>query len=384
MILTWCHVEKNLYDGSGRLDKSYNAQEKLTEFRYDALGRSTKTIRPSLAEEDYGYNALGYRVAFTNADGNAVHFGMDAQGRVMSITNALEKVTSFDYDDAGNLVYRRDAENRVTDFGFDELNRLVAITNEGVWKASFGYDFNNNLTDIDDADAQIDVNHDAMNRIDDVTINLSALIGNMTVDYGYDQNGNRTAIDYPGNLQVEYDYDDGNRLDTVTVKLQGSADRVFDFGYDTANRLTSLIYPNGVQGHFTPNELGQLTAFRYEKGGTNFIHRSTLRNELGYKTQEDVFAGLVPVPPTAEVERQATDTADRIEGLLVKETHTSTNELSYVYQHSENGCLTNILLSGTTWPPMDMTTTTALFRLEGRRPLRPNTSTTLRELGLVV
>ena len=161
-----------------------------------------------------------------------------------------------------------------------------------------------------------------MNRLASSSQTVHAV--SFAVRNGYDLNGNRTHIVYPGGLAVSYAYDAENRLAGVSVRHAGGAES-FALGYDGAGRLTSLAYPNGIAAAFGYDAESRLTSF--DHGG--LVAHTLFRDARGFKTGEDIVAGLAPDCTNALSQTRTHNDADQL---------TAAGAESYTYD--ENGCLT--------------------------------------------
>jgi len=310
------------YDTLSRMTNRIDQASKHWGSEYDLLGRKTKALRPSGASEQFVYDASGNRIGFTNAEGKPITFGFDAQGRVTAVTNAIGKVTAFTYDLNGNIISRRDAKNAETLYGYDSLNRLANVTHEGIWKAGFTYDPNGNVTAISNPVSRIVFSHDSMNRLTNSTLTAST---SLTVSSSYDLSGNRTNILYPGGLSVSYTYDAENRLESV-IANHANFTNEFTFGYDGASRLVSMSYPNGIDTTIGYDAESRVSSYSH----SSIINRAIQRDLRGFKTREDIYAGLVP---------------NFTNSLRQTRTHNDADQLlsagSDTYAYDSNGNLTN-------------------------------------------
>ncbi len=313
------------YDSLGRVTNRIDAASKSWKSGYDALGRKTAAVRPSGATEQFVYDALGNRIGFYNAEGKPITFGFDAQGRVTAVTNAIGKVTRFTYDSNGNLTDRQDAKTETTHYDYNALNRLTNVVHAGQWKASFAYDANGNLLNQQSPIANQQFSYDSMNRLNSSSFQVSGFTSQ--VSSAYDLNGNRTNITYPGGVNVSYGYDAENRLTGATVTGSPiSTPLTFSFGYDGASRLTSLSYPNGINSAFGYDAENKVVSYNHGA----FLNHSITRDLRGYKTQEDIYAGLIP---------------NFTNGLRQTRTHNDADQLlsagANEYSYDPNGNLTN-------------------------------------------
>jgi len=275
------------YDSVSQLTNRTDAASKNWGFEYDALGRKTKNSRPTGVTEQFVYDARGNRIGFYNAENKPVTFGFDAQGRVTSITNAIGNVTRYQFDNNGNPTNRIDSMNRSTGYVFDEMNRMVRIDYPNTTQAVFDHDSNGNVILSSNENAEVTFAYDVMNRLAASTQSISSV--NFAIQNSYDLNGNRTNITYPGGLVVNYSFDEGNRLASASAQNTNGT-YTFSFGYDGASRLTGISYPNGINSTF---------GYDAESRVTNYVHGTVLNHTIardlrGFKTREDIYAGLVP------------------------------------------------------------------------------------------
>jgi len=318
------------YDAANRATASVDALGRRTEFEYDALSRKTAVHRPDGYAERYEYDALGNRTAFINAKAKRFTFGYDVLNRLAAETNALGYAKHYAYDGVGNLIEREDAENETTRYDYDALNRQTNIVHEGQWKASFVYDENGNtLNHREHGGTEVDFVYDEMNRLESSLISVHSR--SFAVTNSYDLNGNRTHLVYPGDLVVSYQYDSENRVKEVIANHANFTNQ-FNFSYDAAGRLTNLVYPNGITGSFEYDGLGDVVAFSYGNAQSNFIERAISRNAMGYKTLENIIAGLEPAAAQPTSQTRTHDEADRLISTLL----TNSTALTYSYDNIGN------------------------------------------------
>ena len=101
--------------------------------------------------------------------------------------------------------------------------------------------------------------YDALNRVTQVTTDPAGALAPTTVQYAYDNVGNRTRLTYPDSDVVTYAYDVLNRLEAIR---DASATPIGSFTYDALARRTSLTRANGTSttsAYDAANRLIQLT-----------------------------------------------------------------------------------------------------------------------------
>ena len=209
----------------------------LTTYRYDTLGQQTRIVYPDSADH-----------ANPGACTDCVRSMFDFAGRMTQRTEQRGLTTTFAYDDRGILLTRTTGTDRDT-FAYDSVGRME--------NAQRG-------TTID-PDA---VSADIMSYTDlgDLDFETQTIAGGSvrTVDYNYDQAGNRIQLTYPGGDVLDYtptvlnqvdtvnlnatpflDYDyNGRLLDkrrTITSDPGGNTEYQYDIGYDSHRRANAII-----------------------------------------------------------------------------------------------------------------------------------------------
>ncbi|MCA9981312.1 MAG: RHS repeat protein, partial [Anaerolineales bacterium] len=293
------HTTSTAYDGLGRVITSTNAAgdmttqtyniagERLvqtdaegvqTAYVYDDLGRQTHmiqnwdgtdvaqlvaapvTIDPTTDVNlitRYTYDLQGNRLAVINARGyTATQTTYDSLNRAVMVQNALLTTTQTTvYNILGQTVVMTDANGAETHYSYDGLNRVESIfyatDNETV---SYGYNVGGQKTVMTDSLGTTVYDYDDLNRLIKVTDPLSE-----TVEYLYNDNGQREALVYPDGKVVSYTYDGDNRLATITDWSLG----LFTFGYDSAGRHITTTLANGVVSLNGYDKANRLTSRTY-------------------------------------------------------------------------------------------------------------------------
>ncbi len=295
------------YDPLGKVTNTVDELTRTWRSQYDALERLTRSYRPSGAYEQYSYDGQGNRIGFVNADNHPMGFGFDSQSRLKAVTNALNQVISYVYDGAGNLTTRIDALNRTNSLTYDALNRLTnSLYADGTF-ARLGYDADSNIATSQTAQSMVILGYESCDRLSSVTGQIGS--ASWLLSYGYDKSGNVTNLVYPGSNVVSYVYDAEERLTSVTDWNH----KTTTFNYDNAGRLTGVAYGNGGTATFGYDSENRVTSLSHTApGGSNFVSRAITRNAVGYKIQENINAGLNPVPTVALNKQQSFDPADRL------------------------------------------------------------------------
>jgi uncharacterized protein RhaS with RHS repeats len=90
--------------------------------------------------------------------------------------------------------------------------------------------------------------------------------------------------------EVAVAYGAENRLLGVAISASSAPLREISFSYDGASRLTNIVYPNGVNSTFGYDAENRVT--NYTHGA--FVNHVITRDPRGFKTREDIYAGLIP------------------------------------------------------------------------------------------
>ena len=177
---------------------------------------------------------------------------------------------SYEFDAVGNRTKRTDYEGRETTYHYDNLNRLQNfkhITSAGStigggiqdYGASYNYDALSRLTLAENYTGTVTFQYDNRNRV-----TQTQDVYGQTLNYAYDENGNRTQLKLNNVVHTSYAYDAVNRLTTLT----DDANQNFTFGYDVANKLTTKTLPNGVVTSYNYDGMNRLKELKHQQGST--------------------------------------------------------------------------------------------------------------------
>lgn len=332
-----------IIDASGRTNRfehdlannreiQYDRSSQPTQLKYDSRGNVLSVTDPLGHTNGFTYDANGYRLSSADALGHTTYFTNDADGNVLSIllphpsgADPADYTTQFSYDEfgnqtrvqlptggvianeydaGGNLTVVRDGESNLisstlydgnglpmteTDrFGslkytYDALGNLPYMTNSLGKLTVSSYDANGNLTNLVDNGQTNTINYDALNR------ETGANYGNnITVNYGFEGDGEWTTVSGPTLGNMERHQDEQGRLsgwETANGSSPG-------FAYDVNGRMqyetnsigvvTFTVYDVAGRVVATTNlATGAGSAFGYDAAG----QRTEVTNALGYFTR---------------------------------------------------------------------------------------------------
>lgn len=230
-------VYDNCVGGAGRLCQAQDASG-LTQYAYDAFGNvSTQTVTAGGTSYTtvYAYDSANRITAIAYPNGRQVHYTRDILGRIQSVSTTANGVATVL---SSNRSYRADGllamqsmGNGLTDIRqYDLQGRLTYQSLGSADTRLYGYDLNGNLLGAQSLTGVGAYTYDGLDRLNADTW------ANTALGYGYDGNGNRTALN-----GSPYSYPAGsNRLTSSTSE---------SFSYDAAGNLIgrqplTLAYPN--------------------------------------------------------------------------------------------------------------------------------------------
>jgi len=278
------HKTSYVLDACGRIVETIDALGNSTLFEYDPMGRLTKT---SLHRVDAQDKVDEWEITLYEYDG---------RGLVTKETNALGAVTAYTYDGNGNLVSKKDADGYETKYTYNALDFVTQINYNGGKQASYRYNKVGELVEMEDWTGTTSFEVDLLRRITQVTDRK----GNV-VEYGYDEVGNQTSIDYPDGTGVDYAYDLLGQLKTVTE----DDGRATAYTYDGMGRVVRMEYPHGWVEDYVYDSIGQLLrvddtdptrkdmkqqkhVYKYDDCG-NMVYEYMRGNGTGEATTENTY-----------------------------------------------------------------------------------------------
>lgn len=251
------------YDARQRLT-SRSVGGEVTSYEYDGVGSLTKVTLPDGSFLSYTYDAAHRLTQIADNLGNRIAYTLDAMGN-----RTLEEVR----DPANALAQTR---TRV----FSSLNRLAQEIGAAGQMTAYGYDNQGNLTAIDGPlSGTVDVTanlYDALNRLVRVTDPNAG-----QVNYGYNALDQLTSVTDPRTLTTSYSYDGLNNLNQQVSPDTGTTNNT----YDAAGNLLTQTDAKGQLTTYTYDALNRVTSIAYQGGTTHTYQYDQGVNGKGRLTQ---------------------------------------------------------------------------------------------------
>ena len=200
--------------------------------------------------------------------------------RLVTNTDPLGNLDTFAYDGNENLITTTDRNGQTINFQYDTLNQLINKTLPGNLVTSLDYDLVGNLTSINNPDSNLTFTYDAGARLTNTATTGSPNQPDITINYTYDDNGNRITMTDSLTGSTNYLYDTLNRITTIT----NPANQAVNFGYDTLSRRISTTLPNGVTTDFVYDANSRLTSLQHKLGLTTLSDFGYTYDNVGNRT----------------------------------------------------------------------------------------------------
>lgn len=279
---------------SNLLKSQTDANGNKTELEYDDYKRLKRRYYPSknrVANQsptnpgvpdytdynEYQYDLNGNISGERKRNGKWIYYSYDNNNRMTKkdlVDNTYSKDIVYNYDLRGLTLYSKFdvATGQGITNSFDGFGRQKS---SNIWQANFSktlqyqYDNNGNRTRITHPDnVYFTYTFDNLNRLSSVNENVSDLLLNVNYHPG---KGRRETVSRTGGTYTRYNFDDALRLSSFTQDLSGTAqDLTTTFQYNPASQITQLTYSNSQYhyqgnenraGTYVPNGLNQYTRF---------------------------------------------------------------------------------------------------------------------------
>jgi RHS repeat-associated protein len=230
------------YDTKGNLVSAADATG-TTSLEYNEANRFTRIAYSNGRSLQYTYNADGQRTSLITQDGYQTNYSYDAFGRLKSLTDgAGQNIISYDYDAVGRLVKEVNGNGTSSIYTYDSYNQLTSLIHyksDNAINSSFVYAYNN------------------------LGQRISMVIEAGTFFYDYDEIGQLISIITPDNQTIQYKYDQGGNRTTITKN--GTDIAYVSNNLDEYTTVGNDIYTYDRDGNLiSRNSNGQTSIYSYD------------------------------------------------------------------------------------------------------------------------
>jgi len=250
------------YDEAGNEKESKDARGYSTLKEYDAFNRLIKITYPEGNTERFEYDLRNNRLAYIDGRNFRTAYSYDNYNRVSQVKDAASGITSYYYDRNGNKTKEVNALIHTTQYSYDELDRLIWEKDSQDYIQKYDYDANGNRIYSQDRNGTVGrYDYYSNNLLQKITLSRGGTI--QTVEYGYDEAGNRKWVSSGGVITQYNIFDTGyvpdpsGKVRRETQSLDGQTFTV-DYDYDQTGRMIGIKYPAGQWVNYQYNTLNQL------------------------------------------------------------------------------------------------------------------------------
>ncbi len=269
------------YTANGEIATVTDANGGITLYRYDACGNLTQLMDPLGNTVVYEYDAMNNQIkeclSMSQEQTCPTIYQYDKKGRIVREINPMSDEKAYTYDGNGNIVSILDEDRNETTVRYDLNNKPVSMRYSDGREAGFRYNKRGELVELKDWNGTVTMDYDRTGRLAKVTDHNGRSTG-----YGYDANGNITAIDYPDGSVVNYTYDKNNRMTRVVDAEQ----QVTSYEYNPMGNVLSIRQP-GSASAYTYNAKGLPAQVKYQLEDGTFMENSFTYDRIGNIVSSD-------------------------------------------------------------------------------------------------
>jgi RHS repeat-associated protein len=230
----------NTFDAIGRLRTRAYPDGGVEGFAYTSRGLSFYTNQLGFTNS-YGYDEARRKTSETNANHEVVRYTFNAAGDLLTLTDGKNQTTTWHYDEFGRVTNKLDqTSTEVLRYSYDPNNRPTNRWSIAKGNTAYSYDNVGNLTFINyPGNSDVSLAYDAMNR----RTNMTDSVG--TTRWSYTASGQLATEDGPFTSDtITNFYVNRRRIGLTLQQPSGSWTNMFQ--YDAANRFTNVISPAGT------------------------------------------------------------------------------------------------------------------------------------------
>jgi RHS repeat-associated protein len=252
------------YDTLGRLWKTTDPLDNVTEHHYDALSRVDWVKTPDDGVTAYEYSLAGQTLAVVDPTGARTEATWDYLGRQLTGTQIVRQpstvahTTSYEYWPSGQLKTITPAGRNATVYQYNGVGETTSVIDAAGNTHQYTYDFagRSARTILPDGSGQR-VSYDGAGRpvlSETLATNGTTVLANSSVVY--DRAGNTVTATDPRGHTTQFAYNPLGALTQVTEPVTATESITTSYGYDLAGAPTRFTNGRGHQFWTTYNTWG--------------------------------------------------------------------------------------------------------------------------------
>lgn len=318
------------YDLAGNKVSEQRANDQVITYdSYDANNRLTKMTVGQWptppAVSFYSWTKAGKVASFTDPLNHVYSYGYDELNRLVTTTyppdgGGMQRTETKQYDPAGNLAVFKNRGGLAETFTYDPRNRETNYhwSNSIPQDRRLTYDNASRVLSCYTTDTFINFSYfnDGQLQSQEEWGRASSGSGDgnhHTLNYSYDEDGDRATIGLAGVIAFNYDYTGRNQLRSLTQ--QGNGYVYASYGYDQNGNMATRQLLNGVTSSYGYDAMNRVSDISHPfTGGTETIHHdydavgnrtATQRNgstgdAFGYDSNNQLRSLLQPDPVSGQ------------------------------------------------------------------------------------
>lgn len=252
-----------VYNDLGQQTSQTDPMGNTAKYGYDQLGDEASETDPGGGVSTYTYDAAGEQLSETDPTGAQSETTYDALGHKVTTTDLVRQnasaayTTTYGYDDAGNQTSQTSPTGVITRATYNAVGEQTSTTDGAGNTTNYAYDLDGNLvkTTLPDGTSSTATYDLAGREIAQAQLNASgATLRSESATYTPDGQA-ATSTDYRGDTST-FNYDATGMLTSQTQPVSASASITVSYGYDLDGNRTALTNGNGNTTYTTYTSFG--------------------------------------------------------------------------------------------------------------------------------
>jgi RHS repeat-associated protein len=220
------------YDALSRLTSVRTANNEVTQYSYDLLGNLVTITFPDNKTKANRYDELGRLIETTDANGKKEKFYYDRNDNLERMIDRNGKQFTYVYTNR-NFLWKRTAPDGTIEYLYDDAGRRITMKDQGCTQ--------------DGVPVPVCTTQYVYNPKSGL---LEKIIypDSKTIEYHYDEQGNRIAMKDPFGYNIIYQYDARNRLIGVGPTI---GEYEAQYQYYKNSLLKTITQRNGIVSSYT-------------------------------------------------------------------------------------------------------------------------------------